>query len=183
MSLNRKRRIFRPAALSLPSLPSPGLLLAALAAISGVSGGAWMMLRPSEAPAQQPVVSRIAADWSQVAVVDGGTLRLRDNVVRLDGIVPAQRGAVCHHLDGTEQDCGAAAANVLAALVREAPLVDCAVRGHDTMGRALAVCDARGMQLNRALVLAGWARAERDEPALRTAEEQARTERLGLWGR
>ncbi len=150
--------------------------------MSAVGGGVWMMFRPSEAPAQQPVVSRLAADWSHVAVVDGGTLRLRDSVVRLDGIVPAERGAVCHHPDGSEQDCGVAAANVLAALVREAPLVDCAVHGHDALGRALAVCDARGMQLNRALVLAGWARAERDEPGLRTAEQQARTERLGLWG-
>lgn len=182
MSLNRRRRIFRPAALSLPSLPSPGLVLAALAGACAIGSGLWLTMRPSEAPAQSPVIARLAADPSQVAVVDGGTLRLRDSVVRLDGIAPAARGALCRKPDGSEQDCGVAAANELASLVREAPMVDCRVHGLDAMGRALAVCDARGTELNRALVASGWARADHDQAALRTLEAEARAGRRGIWG-
>lgn len=141
-----------------------------------------MMLRPSEAPAQPPVVARLSADWAQVAVVDGGTLRLRDSIVELDGILPAPRGQLCRRADGTDQDCGVAAANALAALVREAPMIDCRVHSHDALGRALAACDARGVELNRTLVAAGWARAARDQPALRALEAQARADRRGIWG-
>jgi endonuclease YncB( thermonuclease family) len=181
LSLNRRRRIFRPAALSLPSLPSFGLLLAVLAGALAVGGGLWLTMRPGEAPAQQPEIARIAADPSQIAVVDGGTMRLHDSIVRLDGIAPAARGETCRQPDGSSIDCGVAAANMLASLVQDAPVVTCQVRRHDPMGRALAVCDARGSDLNRALVASGWARADHGEPALQALEAQARARKLGLW--
>ena len=57
------------------------------------------------------------------------------------------------------QDCGAAATNALAAMVREAP-VTCRVTGVDGLGRPFAVCQASGTELNRAVVAAGWARAD-----------------------
>ncbi len=115
-------------------------------------------------------------------MVDGGTLRVRDSVVRLDGIAPPARGEVCHRADGSAQDCGVAAANELAALVHKAPQVDCQVRAHDAMGRALAVCDAQGKQLNHALVAAGWARVDGTQAALQPVQAEARAEKRGLWG-
>lgn len=181
MSLNRKRRIFRPTGPTLPSLPSRGLVLALLAGLGAVGAGGWLALRPSEAPAQPPVIGQLAADPAQVAVVDGGTLRFPDVVVRLDGIAPAPRGETCR--DGAAAvDCGAAAANLLARLMRDAPRLACQVHGHDGMGRALATCTARGTDLNRALVQAGWARATAQRPRLLAAEQQARSEHLGIWG-
>jgi len=41
------------------------------------------------------------------------------------------------------------------------------------------VCEAGGTELNRALVAAGWARA--DIPGLGAVEATARAGRLGLW--
>lgn len=181
MSLDRKRRIFRPTGPSWPSLPSRGLLFAALLGLATLGFGGWLALRPSEAPAQPPVIGRLTVDPATVAVVDGGTLRLPDVVVRLDGIVPAPRGQTCH-VEGAPVDCGAAAANRLAALMRDAPRLECQVHGHDPSGRILATCAVRDAALNRALVQAGWARAADDRAGLREAESQARAARLGIWG-
>jgi|SRR5271165_5659693 len=127
-----------------------------------------------------PPVGQVVADPTQIAVVDADTLRLNDRVVRLAGIAVPQRGETCHDGSGQDFDCGVAAANALAALVREAP-VDCQLHGADGMGRALAVCEAGGRELNRALVDAGWARADRSSPALAAAESAARSSRRGLW--
>lgn len=181
MSLNRKRRIFRPTAARLPSLPAPGLILAGLAALGALGAGTWVVLSPSSAPAQPPVISRLAAAPSEIAILDGGTMRMRDSVIRLDGITPALRGQDCRRPNGSTQDCGVAAANALAAMVRDAPVVECRVHGQDAKGRALAFCNARGTELNQALVLAGWAHANPDQRALRTDEARARADRRGLW--
>ena len=117
---------------------------------------------------------------AQVAVVDAGTLRLQDHVVRLLGVDPPVRGATCRSHDGTGFDCGAAATNAVAALIRETP-VACRLSGHDSFGRPYAVCEASGTDLNRAVIAAGWARADRTQPSLRRDEENARTQGRGLW--
>jgi len=182
VSLDRKRRIFRPTGPSWPSMPSRALVLASLVGLGALGVGGWLVLRPSEAPAQPPVIGQLTVDPAKVAVVDGGTLRLPEAVVRLDGIVPAARGETCH-MGGAAVDCGVAAANLLASLIRDASRLECQVHGHDAAGRILATCRARDAGLNRALVQAGWARAADDRPGLRDAESQARSARLGIWGR
>jgi endonuclease YncB( thermonuclease family) len=117
---------------------------------------------------------------AQVAVVDAGTLKLRDRVVLLLGVDPPVHGATCRSRDGTGFDCGAAATNVLAALVRETR-VACRLSGHDEMGRPFAVCEASGTELNSAVIAAGYARADQALPALKRDEDAARTEGRGLW--
>ncbi len=107
--------------------------------------------------------------------MDGATLRLRDQVVRLLGVEPPSRGTTCE-----AADCGAAAINALAAMVSEVP-VKCRLTGADAMGRAYAVCQAGSTELNRAVIAAGWGRAADAEPMLKQAEENARAQRRGLW--
>ena len=120
------------------------------------------------------------AQPAQVAVVDGGTLKLNDRVVRLLGVDPPVHGISCQASNGAGFDCGAAATNALAALVRGTP-VACRLSGQDELGRPYAVCEASGTDLNRAVIAAGWARADHAEPTLKRDEEIARTERRGLW--
>jgi len=163
------------------SLPSPGLLLAGVAALSGLATGTWLFIRPSSAPTQPPVTTRLTALPSEIAILDGGTMRVRDSVIRLAGITPVLRGQECRGGNGATQDCGVAAANALAAMVRNAATVECRVHGQDPMGRALAVCSARGTELNQALVRAGWARADPDRGAMQATEAEARAANRGLW--
>lgn len=116
---------------------------------------------------------RTEAEPRDVAVIDGGTLRLRDRVLRLRGITVPERGTGCG-----ATDCGAAAAAELAGLVRD-HRVDCVLDGRDSRGRPWATCDAGGRDLSSAMVSAGWARAEDD--TLRGVEQAAQRRRTGVW--
>jgi endonuclease YncB( thermonuclease family) len=129
----------------------------------------------------QPLPDHLRADAGQVAVVDGETLRLDGHVVRLAGVEAPVRGDTCP--SGTNPrggDCGGAATSALASLVRDRH-VDCQLSGHDRLGRPYAACDANGTDLSRAIVAAGWARAQPETPALADLELRARRQGAGLW--
>lgn len=173
--LNRPRRIFRP---SVSRLGLRGLGTLAVAVLV-VGGGAMAILHHGTAPSAASATAtpqELAAPPTQVAVIDGGTLRLGEHVVRLSGVHPPARGTPC----GTGVDCAAAAMDALAAMVREFP-VACQVTGKDALGRPFAVCEASGTELNWAVIAAGWARADERQPALRQAEATARAEHRGVW--
>ena len=122
----------------------------------------------------------VTASPAQTAVVDGETLRLHNTVIRLLGVRAPERGRWCHRDDGTGSDCGAAAANALAALVSGRG-VACELHGEDDQHRALGICHVSSKELNHELVAAGWARAERFLPGLKDEEAAARRARRGLW--
>ena len=176
MPLQRRRRIFRS---SLLPRPGPVMARAILVGVAGVliAGGLLAAWREADLfSAAPPPSGHLAADPAQIAVIDGGTLRVDRQVVRLLGVDPPPRGESC----GNEADCGSAAANALAGMVRQKP-VTCALHGQDGLGRPLGVCDAAGTDLNRAVVAAGWARAGSGLPDLQQVESGARADRRGLW--
>lgn len=172
LSIDRPRRIFRSA---LPRLDPRALLVLLGMGLIAAAGVSLAMLPHHDQP-RPAAAEDVNAPPAQVAVIDGGTLKLRDRVVLLQGVEPPSRGTACE----ASQDCGAAAANALAALVREAA-VACRVTGTDELGRPYAICQASGTELNRAIVAAGWARARDGRPELRQAEDTARAARLGVW--
>lgn len=181
MTISRPRRIFRQSPVH---LPSPGLVLAFLAGALAI-GGVALAMRPwrtteTAVSRPPPATERLDAQPAQVAVVDGGTLRLQDRVVRLLGVDAPSRATTCKASDGSGFDCSGAATNALAALVQQTP-VACHLRGHDAMGRPYAICEASGTELNHAVIAAGWGRADDTLPALKTEEAKARAQRRGLW--
>ena len=182
MSLNHKRRIFRSNAARLPFRdrrpPSLGVLLAAAGGAATIVVAVSLFVRSSEAPARAPAGMRLSAPATRLSVLDGDTLRLGDQVVRLAGITAPARGSVCHGDGQSSMDCGSAAANALASLVRGNP-VDCTIRGHDDEGRPVGRCRAGGTGLSEALVLGGWAKAETVD--LRQPETTAREAGRGIW--
>lgn len=182
MPLRRPRRIFRASRPAVPGLrfgPTLRRSLLAGSACIGIAGVVLLFGLPSDLFGRAPVpVRAVAAEPQQVAVVDGDTLRLHDIVVRLHGVAAPARGRTCADDRGGGYDCGAAASAALAGLVRDRP-VACQLSGQDRAGLAQGVCEADGTELNRALVAAGWARA--DTPGLDAAEATARAGRLGLW--
>jgi endonuclease YncB( thermonuclease family) len=184
VSLNHRRRIFRSA--NVPSLlrgiagPTLGIGLAVAVGLLAISAGVWFVVRPAAAPAKSQTVTAIVGRADEVGVVDGGTLRVHDWVVHLDGISVPVRGEICRTQVGAQFDCGAAATNALAALVRGAA-VNCAARMSKGSTRPGATCVSRGIELNGALVAQGWARADGSEPALLALESEARAARRGLW--
>jgi endonuclease YncB( thermonuclease family) len=177
LSINRPRRIFRSA---LPR-PEPKVLAAALGvALMAVAGVSLAVLpRSGRSPTPKPgtATEQLSARSEQIAVVDGGTLLFGDRVVRLRGVDPPPHNPAC-----SGEDCGAAAANALAAIIRDTP-VACRIAGADGSGRPYGVCQAGGTELNRAVIAGGWARADTNDPALKSAETKARDEKRGIWAR
>lgn len=182
MPLNHKRRIFCHGAGSTlrgAAFSPRGVVAVGVAMVTFGTGG-WLLTRPSEAPAQPPAISRLRAAARDIAVVDGQTLRIGDRVVHLDGIEAPRRGETCVRPGGGVEDCGAASANALAALVRDAVL-DCTLEGHDPAGRSLARCRSARGGIGDAMVSSGWARVTRDDGILSAEQARARTQQRGIW--
>jgi len=179
--IDRKRRIFRAGPLAPPRRTRnlrPTLVAGALVVL--MAGGVVLLSLPGTPFGRVPAKGTLRAAPADIAVIDGATLRLDERVVHLRGVAAPARGRLCHLPDGRGVDCGAAAANGLAALVRDRS-VDCRLVGREASGLPQATCAAGGLDLNRAVVADGWARAEANDPALTEAEAAARAERRGLW--
>ena len=180
MSINHPRRIF----VVPPTLPLRAVvavvLVGALVAVGAVLSAGPRQTGGNAPPPVAAGIDRLVAGPAQVAVIDGGTLMLRDRVVRLLGLDPPLRGSICRTAGGAQVDCAAAATRALAALVWETA-VACEVHGQDEQGRPFAVWTANGIEVNRAQVAAGWARADDALPALKRVEDQARAGHRGLW--
>ncbi len=95
--------------------------------------------------------------WSQeingaARVIDGDTLAIGGDRVRLFGIDAPERGQPCH--DGG--DCGAEATAFLVDLI-DGRAVRCTQEDVDQYGRVVATCFVGSTDLNRAMVRAGHA--------------------------
>lgn len=158
-----RRRIFRSALLPVPRPHVLGRVLVG-ALLAGAAVAVYLRASSliSEAPAavgrpDRPAATRqLSVPAGQAAVLDGATLRIGDRVITLRGVDAPPRGQSCRA--GAETvDCGAASAASLAKLVRD-HVIDCQLFDEDRGGRAEAVCQAAGTDLNRAQIADGWAR-------------------------
>lgn len=123
--------------------------------------------------------------WAQTVigaaqVIDGDTLLVGETKVRLFGIDAPEKSQTCDR-NAERWRCGEESSRQLASLVG-AYQVQCLGKGKDTHGRTVAVCSANGMDLNRAMVMQGWATAYRAYSQDYVADEaRARAAKLGLW--
>ncbi|MFN3659206.1 MAG: thermonuclease family protein [Pseudolabrys sp.] len=115
---------------------------------------------------------------AHATIIDGDTLRIGGERIRLAGIDAPERAQTCRDSQQRKWPCGAAARARLSALV-SGNAVACSTRGHDRYGRALAVCAAGDVaDLGRALVREGLAVAYGD---YQLVEAEARLMQRGLW--
>lgn len=169
MSIDRPRRLFRSTPRS-----SYGLNRTVVASLLGAVGGIILMGLSEGSPGIGASATVITAAANQVAVIDGDTLRLAGQVIRLSDVSAPLPGQTC----AAGPDCGARASAILAGLVHDRP-VECRVAGQDGQGHATARCAANGVDINGAMVWSGWVRAM--APGLRPAEDAARSAHRGLW--
>lgn len=172
----RIRRIFRPSPAA--RLRAPLALVTGL----GLFGLLVSVAVPRDLLSPARPLPALAAAAAEIRVLDGETLRLGDRVLRLQALrVPARGQAVCRDLAGRSLDCGTAAAEALAGLVAGRNIA-CRIDGTDRHGRMLGTCEAGGIEVNAALVAAGWALADGDAaPGLAAFAAAARQDGRGLW--
>lgn len=109
--------------------------------------------------------------------VDGDTLRIGNQRVRLVRLDAPELDQTCLDSDGGEWACGMAARSFLAGLLKRDDAT-CLRSGWDAYGRSLAACALGGEDIGGQIVAAGWAIADFGYAA---EERAASAARLGIW--
>lgn len=109
--------------------------------------------------------------------IDGDSLRLLGEELRLEGIDAPEARQSCTARDGREVDCGRAARRALSGLMARG-LVTCEIGRVDRYGRGLARCRQGETDINAAMVRQGQAVAYGD---YRAEEAEAREAGRGIW--
>lgn len=113
-------------------------------------------------------------------VIDGDSLSVSGLSIRLFGIDAPEGQQTCNR-KGEAWACGEEASRQLQAMIGDS-LVRCEGFGFDDYGRTLAICRAGAVDLNRAMVSAGWATAFRKYSTLYVDQEEvAKDSRFGIW--
>ena len=90
-------------------------------------------------------------------VIDGDTIEVHGQRIRLHGIDAPERRQTCV-ASGEVWHCGQQAALALADFIGRSP-VRCEQQGTDRYGRVIATCYVQGNGIERSMVLNGWALA------------------------
>ena len=126
--------------------------------------------------------ARATTDLTGIAsVIDGDTIEIHGQRIRLFGVDAPEAGQFCRGADGRAWRCGVEAARALDILVNRST-VRCIPRGKDRYQRVVAVCYAQGHDLAETLTREGLAVAYRRYSLdYVDAENEARRATRGLW--
>lgn len=117
-----------------------------------------------------------------IRVIDGDTIELTSEKVRLFGIDAPEKGQPCRR-NNAPYDCGAASKEHLEFLLTGAK-VECVKKRKDKWGRYIALCYADGEDVSQMMVRHGWAIAYREYSAAYADDEEfAKSNRLGIWSK
>ena len=116
----------------------------------------------------------------RASVIDGDTLEIHGERIRLFGIDAPEGGQPCEDAQGERWRCGQAAAFALDEVV-QGRTVTCAARDRDRYGRVIATCDAGG-DVGAYMVSIGMAVAYRKYSKAYVGQENvARRAGVGMW--
>jgi endonuclease YncB( thermonuclease family) len=120
-------------------------------------------------------------DGKALRVIDGDTIQLGADRIRLDGIDAPELAQTCLTSAGKSWPCGKTAKAYLERMA-SAGKVTCDGNEVDLYGRKIATCHARGRNLNAEMIRAGQALAfRRYSTAYAHEEDLARRDQQGLW--
>jgi endonuclease YncB( thermonuclease family) len=118
----------------------------------------------------------------QASIVDGDTIEIHGQRIRLAGIDAPESDQLCRGADSMQYRCGQKAANDLAAFI-DRRSVQCIEVDRDRYGRAVAVCTVAGVDIADWLVRSGlaldWPRYSHGDYAV--AQNEAERADKGMW--
>jgi len=115
-------------------------------------------------------------------VIDGDTIAIHGNHIRLNGIDAPERDQTCFDANTQRTPCGQRASTALREIVGTRSIA-CDITGHDVHGRILATCfNDNGDDIGKLMVQRGHALPFRRYSSAYIADDnQARDARLGMW--
>ena len=155
----------------------PLLWLVVVAVIAAIAYGSGKFDAPPPGAPSQPG----ATISGRARVIDGDSLEVAGERIRLFGIDAPEARQYCRDARGQDYSCGRAATRALAGLT--GARVSCTLVTHDRYERDVAICTANGRDLGDAMVRAGHAvdYARHSGGRYAEAERQARAARRGIW--
>ena len=131
----------------------------------------------SAAVAREPA----AAIIGRASVIDGDTIEIRGQRIRLFGIDAPESRQTCTDAQGAPYRCGQKAAQALDSRISDG-VVTCEPKDRDRYGRIVAICRAYGEDLAAWMTGLGWALAfRRYSTQYVPAEELAERRKIGMW--
>ena len=128
-----------------------------------------------------PITAEAEKLIGRATVVDGDTLGIRNQKIRLHGIDAPESSQRCTRPNGKEWRCGQKAANALSDKIGQRN-VRCVGDKRDRWGRLIAVCFLGSEDLNAWLVRRGWSVAYRRYSKDYVPQEgRARQAKAGVW--
>ncbi len=115
--------------------------------------------------------------------IDGDSLKVAGNNVRLFGIDAPEYSQKCLNADNIEYDCGIIAKKYTSDLVRNKEVM-CYYRIKDFYNRYLSKCYINGLEINKELLKNGMAiiySYQETDGEAKALEKEAREAKIGIW--
>jgi endonuclease YncB( thermonuclease family) len=165
---------------------SPSSLLFWIVVIAVVAGALHVMRELSGPARSRGLSPDVTASGNSLTgrarVIDGDSLDLGGERIRIYGIDAPEGRQTCNDLAGRPYACGREASRALAAAIA-GRRVTCAAVDHDRYGRDVAICSVDGRDLGELMVRGGHALdyAQHSRGRYAAAQREARDAKRGMW--